>query len=683
MATSGNASVAVTSAISVKFSWWYNSGDQSIANNTTTVRWKMELVAGYPGAIRSSYAKNWKVSVNGTEYRGKNYIACEDNQTINLASGTTSVPHNEDGTKTFSFTFYQEIQVNFSQEGLIRNVSGSGSGTLGSIERKSTLTAGNGTLGTAQTLAVAKKASSFTHTITYACGTASGTICTKSSSTSISWTPPNDLASQAPSANAVSVVLTITTYNGNTNMGSLSVPITCDIPYTNTFAPVLAITTSDTEGYAGTYGAYVQGQSRLKVDFATAYGVYGAWIDSYKTVFDGATYTTDSVVSNPIVGTGTLRATISVTDSRGRTTQVTKDVTVLPYHYPQIPTLTVSRCDASGNAAPSGSYLAIRFETEVVSLNSKNKAMFSACYKAAGASQYTDIDTSKYNGKYSVTDGLLIVEAPSAASYEVLFSVYDNFKTTTKSAVGSSIEKVWSALKSAGKIAGFAFGKLAELAGVFDIGWQTRFTGGILQPVLKDNTDFNDVKTPNVYSLKNFSTAGYLNCPMSVSSTGTLIVTACGESGEIHQIFKRASKSTPTEYVRSYYGGAWGDWVCTMGDFVVEQGSSNGWKYRKWNSGIGECWKTYEFTTTIATAFGSLYCGNATARQTYPFVFAEKPVENVTLQAGTTQAFLYVETGEHGVNGTNSSARYNVFRPGAYSNSATFYLSFHVIGKWK
>ena len=65
------------------------------------------------------------------------------------------------------------------------------------------------------------------------------------------------------------------------------------------------------------------------------------------------------------------------------------------------------------------------------------------------------------------------------------------------------------------------------------------------------------------------------------------------------------------------------------------------------------------------------------------FSFAEKPVENVTLQAGTTQAFLYVETGEHGVNGTNSSARYNVFRPGAYSNSATFYLSFHVIGKWK
>ena len=40
-------------------------------------------------------------------------------------------------------------------------------------------------------------------------------------------------------------------------------------------------------------------------------------------------------------------------------------------------------------------------------------------------------------------------------------------------------------------------------------------------------------------------------------------------------------------------------------DYVVEQGATGGWVYRKWNSGKAECWKTtdlvsYAMTTAIA-----------------------------------------------------------------------------------
>jgi hypothetical protein len=118
-------------------------------------------------------------------------------------------------------------------------------------------------------------------------------------------------------------------------------------------------------------------------------------------------------------------------------------------------------------------------------------------------------------------------------------------------------------------------------------------------------------------------------------------------------------------------------------DSLIEEGTSDGWFYRKWSSGTAECWKICEFKTTINTAFGSLYCGNAAQRQTYPFVFTEKPVENVTLQSASTQAILYCEASGYGVNGTNQTARYNVFRPGAMASEQTFYLSFYVIGKWK
>lgn len=41
-------------------------------------------------------------------------------------------------------------------------------------------------------------------------------------------------------------------------------------------------------------------------------------------------------------------------------------------------------------------------------------------------------------------------------------------------------------------------------------------------------------------------------------------------------------------------------------DYIVEQGTTNGWTYRKWNSGIAECWGTFERKDVAVTnAIGS------------------------------------------------------------------------------
>lgn len=117
-------------------------------------------------------------------------------------------------------------------------------------------------------------------------------------------------------------------------------------------------------------------------------------------------------------------------------------------------------------------------------------------------------------------------------------------------------------------------------------------------------------------------------------------------------------------------------------DYIVEQGTANGWTYRKWNSGKGECWKTLTHTTAINTAWGNLYCGTATARQSYPFVFTAKPVETATLQSASNAAMLMAESGSNGVNGAYASACYNFVRPNSAS-SATFYLSLYAFGNWK
>lgn len=57
-------------------------------------------------------------------------------------------------------------------------------------------------------------------------------------------------------------------------------------------------------------------------------------------------------------------------------------------------------------------------------------------------------------------------------------------------------------------------------------------------------------------------------------------------------------------------------------DYVVEQGVSGSWSYRKFKSGIAECWAKISFPATTAT--GQLQSGF-----TFPFVFSQEPVVSV------------------------------------------------------
>jgi hypothetical protein len=118
-------------------------------------------------------------------------------------------------------------------------------------------------------------------------------------------------------------------------------------------------------------------------------------------------------------------------------------------------------------------------------------------------------------------------------------------------------------------------------------------------------------------------------------------------------------------------------------DSLVDEGTSNGWFYRKWSSGRAECSKLLTHSTALSTEWGALYTGTATSRQTYPFTFAEKPTELVSLTAGSYQAFLYPEKNGNGVNGVSASACYNLCRPSSMTSATEFYISFYVVGRWK
>ena len=469
MATSGSKSVTVTSWDTLKFSWEVTS--QSIANNTTTISWKLQLIADSSGRIDSSASKNWSVTVNGTKYSGTNTVGISNNATKTLASNTTTISHNSNGTKTFSYSFSQEFDITFSGTS-IGTKSGSGSGTLPTIARKSSLTASNGTLGTAQTLTVSRYDSSFTHTITYKCGTATGTISTKSSSTSVSWTPPLSLASQNTTGTSVSVVLTIETFTGDTSIGTNAKTITCAIPAS--VKPTVSLSVSDVYTYRTTYGAYVQGKSKLQIE-VNADGSQGSTIKSYNTTIDGKTYTGASVTTSVLSGTGTLTIKTTVTDSRGRTASTTWDVSVLPYTAPKITSLSAKRCNADGSTNSTGAYLKVTFSAEMTSLNSKNTAAYKLQYKKTTATSYTSKTLTDYAGKYAVSGGTYIFAADSSA-YNIILTATDAFSEYAKTATGASTSMLMSWLA---KGLGIAFGKVAELSGYFDCGFEAIFRKNI------------------------------------------------------------------------------------------------------------------------------------------------------------------------------------------------------------
>lgn len=491
MATSGSKTVAVTSWDSLIFSWQVTS--QSVANNTSTITWELQLKAESDGRIDSTASKDWNVNVNGTKYSGTNTVGIASNTTKTLATDTTTIAHNSNGTKTFSYSFSQEFGITFSGTS-IGTKSGSGSGTLPTIARKSTLTASNGTLGTAQTLTISRFDDSFTHTITYKCGSASGTIATKTSDTSVTWTPPLDLAKQNTTGTNVSVVFTIETFSESTSIGTNTKTITCAIP--ESVKPNVSLSVSDAYTYRTTYGAYVQGKSKLKIE-VNASGSQGSTIKAYSTTIDGKTYTSKSVTTSALSGTGTLTIKTTVTDSRGRTASTTWDVNVLPYSAPKIVSLSAKRCNSDGSANASGGYIKITFASSVTALNNKNTANYTLQYKKNTATTYTSQTLSDYAGKYSVSGGSYIFAAETSA-YNLILTVSDAFGSNAKTATGASTSMLFSVLA---KGLGFAFGKVAELSGWFDCGYEAIFRKNIYL----DN--YSDTEK-NVFFFNNASRAG-------------------------------------------------------------------------------------------------------------------------------------------------------------------------------
>lgn len=326
--------MAVTLTIDIKLN------SQSIANNTSNVT--VNVNAKWTNGSYNQLQKSGWLQIDGTKYNFTspfNYNR-KTSGVETLFTKTVDVKHDSDGTKTLVCKASYDRSSSETIGASVPDYE------LPTIPRKSTLSVGDGKLGVPQTLTVTEQASSFTHTITAKCGSASAvTICTKSTNNSISFTPPLSWASQNTTGESVSVVYTITTYNGSTSVGSNTYTKKCSIPSSvvpNCTVSVTDITgTSDIDGING----YVKGVSKLKVVITPDLSNnYGAGVKSYRTTIDGRTYTTATFTTDVLSKSGTLPLTVTVTDTRGRGLRQSVNIPVHDYSPPVVSKLTVHRC---------------------------------------------------------------------------------------------------------------------------------------------------------------------------------------------------------------------------------------------------------------------------------------------------------------------------------------------------
>ena len=113
-------------------------------------------------------------------------------------------------------------------------------------------------------------------------------------------------------------------------------------------------------------------------------------------------------------------------------------------------------------------------------------------------------------------------------------------------------------------------------------------------------------------------------------------------------------------------------------DYIVSQGTSGIWTYRKWASGVAECWLESELTLT-----GSAPVTNMNGSAYLSYVDVDLPFTFKTQPRGVANGVLGTGTGFVNVWCRNGYNEITVYVTGNQNNAAITIRSMIVTGRWK
>ena len=334
----------------------------------------------------------------------------------------------------------------------------------------SSLTVGDGELGTPLPITVTRFNNSYNHTVSYVKNGYRYGIATRTTETSLSWTPPNSLAELNTTGENIRMKIYIHTYDSSgAEVGYRYYYINLRIP--SSITPGLSLSVDDAAGLFQRYGGYIQSKSKARASLSVT-EAYGAEIVASEMQL-GTQWTKISPYDFTLDNSGTLSIVGRAKDTRNHESITSVPITVIPYFPPRITGIDRYRCNADGSPNGEGAYACVIFSAEVAPVNNQNSASYKVQIRDNSLGVWTDNILSKISGNYTPSNIAVIFQADPETGYEVRVCVTDDF--TEQFSGTRQIPPAAALLEVDATGTGMAIGQMAKEPGILRINLPTFF----------------------------------------------------------------------------------------------------------------------------------------------------------------------------------------------------------------
>lgn len=429
----------------------------------------------------------------------------------------------------------------------------------------------------------------------------------------------------------------------------------------------------------------------------TAFPGEGAELESTTITYDGVTYNAVKLNVTTLKKSGDARFIGKVTDSRGRSAIIDKSIIVKPYSAPTIHSVKIERgkYESGWTANDNGADVRVYFITSLSLAEYANT--YSVAFTLDGATITPDYGNPE-GLKSGMDYAFHFLNVDSEHSHTLKISVTDLVGENGAVTAIIPTTKVTIEFNESGN--GIAFGKTSE-KNAFECSFDADFKKTVNidgEATLNGVTTFNNIINPKkdinmgglngqyselVIRFSNSSASAYThNAYLYGGNPDKANAIGCYDGKYDRPIWSyddtKNSISIGNSNSSISINGT------KMIDFVIEEGEKDFWTYRKWYSGLLECWGT---TTAVTLSFdgtaAGCYYGTTAPEFNFPTnsnggsMFVDIPTVQQTCKSGSA---IIVSAISH-LNSENMRLTYGRFYGGKDNQDVHFH--FYVRGKWK
>lgn len=407
--------------------------------------------------------------------------------TISLASGTTTVQHFVDGSKTISFSLKGSDYSGFD---LIGSFNVSGSFKLPKMDRYSTFTIPSSVhyIGSRLSFAFENVDINFTRRLKYTIGTESNIINESSGqayANGLSWLVPIAISEKDIYHDEIPCTITLTTIalNGSDEItiGEQTETIILTVPAGE---PTTDGQIFDRNGYAyeSKVGVYVKNMSRLCYNLYNLSGQYGAKIKNVDIILrknnaEGEIITQESfsfprscVLNWTCNWVGTVYTKSVITDTRNRVSVYSSSAVVVEDYFAPKFTYSIGRYSEQEGITKDdgGNYSKVDYDASNYSFTGSNTAAVRIGYAESGSSEWINLTGNDESEGWStvLTGSTPTFEADRNKTYDIRVEVKDKIQTVSDTSTLSTAITLMDWSENA-----ISMGKTLSETKALEVGW--------------------------------------------------------------------------------------------------------------------------------------------------------------------------------------------------------------------